>query len=123
MDAKPVVLVIEDSEDIRTFLRLLLQSSFTVVESYDGESGINLLESKNPDLVISDLMMPGLSGAALVSALLNKMPYNVPLLIISADRLLIERMQMEFPLVSFITKPFTPAELRSRISQLLRHQK
>jgi len=79
------ILIIDDEECFRLMMNnLLLQKGFEVIEAYDGLSGLSLLESENPDLVICDLLMPTLTGKEFVDKVLeNPKTKHTPILILT----------------------------------------
>lgn len=117
--SKAKILIIEDEDDIREGIRILLESEeFTVVEACDGFEGLKAVDDET-DLVILDVMMPGISGI-LTCQEIRKKSY-VPILFLSA------KSQEEDKTVGllaggddYLTKPFSYAELRARVKALLR---
>ncbi len=63
---KPVILVVEDNADVRRYICEPLEVDYSVVEAMDGEDGIEKAKSIIPDLIVSDIMMPGRDGYELV---------------------------------------------------------
>ena len=117
--SKAKILIIEDEDDIREGIRILLESEeFTVVEARDGFEGLKAVDDET-DLVILDVMMPGISGI-LTCQEIRKKSY-VPILFLSA------KSQEEDKTVGllaggddYLTKPFSYAELLARVKALLR---
>lgn len=113
------ILIIEDEDDIREGIRILLESEdFTVEEAGDGIKGLSKLDS-DTDLVILDVMMPGISGIMTCKEIRQKS--YVPILFLSA------KSQEEDKTVGllaggddYLTKPFSYAELLARVKALLR---
>ena len=113
------ILIIEDEDDIREGIRILLESEdFTVEEAGDGITGLSKLDS-DTDLVILDVMMPGISGIMTCKEIRQKS--YVPILFLSA------KSQEEDKTVGllaggddYLTKPFSYAELLARVKALLR---
>ena len=60
--SKPSVLIIDDNADIRSYVHSLLHADYTVIEAVDGSEGIRKAMKYVPDLIISDVMMPGIDG-------------------------------------------------------------
>ena len=116
---KAKILIIEDEDDIREGIRILLESEdFTVVEAGDGFEGLRALDGET-DLVILDVMMPGISGIVTCQEIRKKS--YVPILFLSA------KSQEEDKTVGllaggddYLTKPFSYAELLARVKALLR---
>ena len=116
------ILIVDDDPDIRNVLRLLLEDEFTLFDAPDGPSALALLrENKAIDLVILDVMMPGMDGYATCDAL--RAFSNAPVLFLTAksaesDRLSAYRSGGD----DFLSKPFSKAELLAKVSSLLRRK-
>ena len=116
---KENVLMIEDDEDIREGVRILLESeNYQVMEAANGTQGLKLL-NENTDLVILDIMMPGISGLRTCEEI--RKTSNVPVLFLTA------KAQESDKLIGlmaggddYLTKPFSYAELLGRVKALLR---
>ncbi|QBD80073.1 response regulator transcription factor [Ktedonosporobacter rubrisoli] len=120
------VLVIDDEENIIEFIRLGLRyEGFQVESASDGEQGITVAQRINPDLVILDIMMPGMDGLEVCQRLRsNPTTRDVPILMLTAkddvrDRILGLRTGAD----DYLTKPFDFDELLERIRAILRRQK
>ena len=116
---KECVLIIEDDADIREGVRILLESeNYSVREAENGRRGLELLE-ENTDLIILDVMMPGMSGLRTCEEI--RKVSNVPVLFLTA------RAQESDKLIGlmaggddYLTKPFSYGELLGRVKALLR---
>ena len=114
------ILVVDDDPDIRKVLRLLLQDTYFVADAADGETALELLR-RNPDtdLVVLDVMMPGLDGIETCSRLREFS--NVPVLFLTAKSAEADRVSAyNSGGDDFLSKPFSQAELLAKISSLLR---
>jgi signal transduction histidine kinase/ligand-binding sensor domain-containing protein/DNA-binding response OmpR family regulator len=115
------VLVVEDNAELRTFIRTHLQDRFRVVEAADGLQGLELARRLLPDLVLSDVMMPGLDGYALCRALKEDPETDfIPVILLTAraaseDRLAGLREEAD----AYLTKPFQVEELTIQIDNLI----
>ena len=113
------VLIIEDDEDIREGIRILLESEqYTVTEAENGKKGLQLLE-EDTSLVILDVMMPGMTGLRTCEEI--RKVSNVPVLFLTA------KSQESDKLIGlmaggddYLTKPFSYAELLGRVKALIR---
>ncbi len=118
---KPLVLIAEDHPDMNRFLVETLSSDYRVVSCWNGQDALQSALSVEPDVVVTDLMMPGSSGEHLLAQLRSRASlYSVPVLVLSAKadetvrvRLLREGAQ------DFLLKPFLADELRARVSNLV----
>jgi DNA-binding response OmpR family regulator len=110
------VLVVEDEEGIREVLRqYLMVEGHVVLEASDGHRGLALFREQAPDLVLLDLMLPGLDGFSLVSEFRRLRP-SVPVIMLTArdsetDKIAGLRLGAD----DYVTKPFSPRELMARI--------
>jgi CheY-like chemotaxis protein len=64
-DDEPVLLFVEDNEELRSFLKIILSDGFHVIEAGNGTEGFEIARSQLPDIIITDLMMPGMDGLEL----------------------------------------------------------
>ena len=113
------ILIIEDDAEISDMLRILLsQNGYRTVSAYSGTEGV-LVHSKETDLILLDLMLPGKSGEEIIRDLKQK--HNVPVIVISAIHDVNKKVDL-FSLGAddYITKPFHNEELLARISARLR---
>lgn len=112
--ATPVVVVVDDSDEIRSLMTMVLRTDgYKVFEARDGIVGLALIKLKRPDLVLSDVQMPGMTGFQLVVALRQDPDIaTTPVILLTA---LQERSDMRQGMTvgadDYITKPFTPQEL------------
>ena len=120
-DGDAVVLVVEDSPELRDFIAAVLSPHYQVLEATDGEAGERMALEHVPDLVVSDVMMPKKDGFALCHALKNNPKTNhVPVILLTAKA---DRQSTLSGLNQgaddYLSKPFDPKELRLRIRNLL----
>jgi DNA-binding response OmpR family regulator len=119
-DRAATILVIEDEPKIAKWLvSLLEQANFTVVTASDGATGLRLAETKQPDVVLLDLMLPDMDGLDVCRIIRQRS--DVLILMLTArvdetDRLI----GLEMGADDYITKPFSPREVISRIRAFLR---
>ena len=71
---KDIILVVEDSADVREYIHGALESHYTVMEAKDGEEGLRRAGEIIPDLIICDIMMPGLDGYATIEEIMSSLP-------------------------------------------------
>lgn len=115
------ILIVEDDPDIRFLIKDILKDEYTVYEACDGNKAIELIDRIIPDLVISDVMMPGMSGLELCNKLKNApATCQVPIVILSARGSENHHMEgYEVGADAYIAKPFHTAHLKLRIRKLL----
>jgi signal transduction histidine kinase/DNA-binding response OmpR family regulator len=83
--AKPSILVIEDNTDLRTFISDLFKNDFTIYSASDGQTGQDMAIRYNPDLIISDIMMPGIQGNEMCYFLKNDIrTSHIPIILLTA---------------------------------------
>jgi DNA-binding response OmpR family regulator len=115
------ILVVEDDRDIANLVRLHLQDSGYAVElAYDGRTGLARAEAKAYDLLILDLMLPGLEGIE-VCRQLRARPRYTPILMLTAKSSELDRvLGLEMGADDYLTKPFSIRELLARVKAILR---
>lgn len=118
---KVTVLVAEDNEQFRTFMKDLLGQDFTVLTAVDGQEGLAMAREYGPDLIISDVMMPHMDGYAFCRAVKDDVQCcHIPFILLTAKNSSESRSgAYEAGADSFIAKPFDIDVLHSRIRQLL----
>jgi len=114
------ILVIEDESKIADFVRRgLVYEGYAVDVAYDGESGLAQARREPPDLVVLDIMLPGIDGFEVCRILRQEM--NTPILMLTARDDEIDRVVgLEVGADDYLTKPFSTRELMARIKALLR---
>jgi CheY-like chemotaxis protein len=120
-DDAPLILVADDSADLRRWLRHLLGARYRVAEAHDGQSAWQQMASQPPDLVISDWMMPGMSGIELVEKMRDDDALQgVPVIVLSARGEVSDQIQgLDAGAVAYVRKPFRPEFLQAQIDSLL----
>ncbi|MBM2805605.1 MAG: Response regulator [Deltaproteobacteria bacterium] len=117
------ILVVEDEPDIRKLVQYnLLQERYKVLEAEDGEQALKIIQRDKPNLVILDLMLPGLSGIE-VCKLLRERPdtAKLPILMLTAKAGEADRvLGLELGADDYLAKPFSPRELVARVRAILR---
>ena len=121
VNAQNIVLVIEDNDDIRNFLRLTLEPTFRVFDTIDGETGIEKATEIIPDVIVCDVMMPGKDGFE-VTKILKKQEKtsHVPIILLTAKAGVENRITgLETGADAYVPKPFSSDELHARINNLI----
>lgn len=118
---RPRVLVIEDDHQIADFIHQgMTEAGFEVSNAFDGKSGLDLALERAHDLLILDIMLPGMNGMDLL-ATLREQKVDVPVLILSAKRSVDDRvLGLRAGGDDYLVKPFAFAELMARVESLLR---
>ena len=117
----PLVLVVEDNTEVRNYLVSELKDIFRICYSVDGIDGLSKALETMPDLVLSDIMMPGMNGIELCEKLkTDERTSHIPVVLLTAQQS--EEYQIsgfETGADAYITKPFSSAILRVRIANLI----
>ncbi|HUC97321.1 MAG TPA: response regulator transcription factor [Candidatus Polarisedimenticolaceae bacterium] len=117
------ILVVEDEPDIRKLINYnLAQDRFQVLEAEDGEEALKLLQHEKPNLVILDLMLPGLSGLELCKILRDRQDTSrLPILMLTAKAGEADKVVgLEMGADDYLSKPFSPREMVARVRAILR---
>jgi DNA-binding response OmpR family regulator len=119
------ILLVEDEKDLAsTILFRLSAKGYEVILAYDGQEGLDKARADKPDLIILDLMLPKIDGYKVCALLKSDSRYsNIPILIFSAraqdeDRKKAKEAGADF----YMTKPFEPEVLLSKLKELLKEQ-
>ena len=116
------VLVIDDEAPIRLLCRVNLEAEgMSVLEASDGPSGLETARAETPDVILLDVMMPGLDGWAVAESLLeDDRTATIPIIFLTARAEFRDRARgLDIGGVDYITKPFNPVELAPLVRSLL----
>ncbi|WP_164017321.1 ATP-binding protein [Pyxidicoccus trucidator] len=118
----PRVLVVEDDAEIRGFIAGLLAQHYRVLESVNGEEGLQRARTERPDLIVSDVMMPIMSGLQMLTALRNDArTVDIPVILLTARQEVSAKVEgLGTGANDYLGKPFSPRELLARIETQLR---
>ncbi|HZP32410.1 MAG TPA: response regulator [Candidatus Acidoferrales bacterium] len=116
------VLLVEDNENNRDFLRRRLERrGYAVVIAHDGEEGYSLAESEKPDVILMDISLPGMDGWKVTELLkANEATQRIPVIILTAHALISDRAKaFELGCAEYETKPVDFARLTEKIDSLV----
>lgn len=115
------ILIVDDNEDIRSYLRVLLAGQYYVIEASDGQNGLRLAKESVPDLIVGDVMMPVMDGLTFCSKIKeDEVTSHIPVILLTARSEESQRIEgYEHGADAYITKPFSDNLLLVRISNLL----
>jgi DNA-binding response OmpR family regulator len=116
------VLVIDDEAPIRLLCRVNLEAEgMAVLEAADGPSGLEKARSETPDVILLDVMMPGLDGWRVAEELLDdQRTQEIPIVFLTARAELRDRARgLDLGGLDYVTKPFNPVELATQLRRLL----
>lgn len=121
----PTVLVIDDNADIRNYVKALLASEYRVLDAAEGTEGIRLAMKHVPDVVVLDVMMPGMDGVECCRRLKGELQTcHIPVILLTACSLDEQRVQgYDGGADSYISKPFSSQLLLSRIRNLIANRR
>jgi signal transduction histidine kinase/DNA-binding response OmpR family regulator/ligand-binding sensor domain-containing protein len=120
-DDRKQILIIEDNDDLRIFLHQSLGDEYDVIEASDGDSGVETAFSKIPDLIITDIIMPGKQGISICSALKDdERTSHIPIIILTAKTNIEDKFEgLKAGADDYLFKPFYLHEVKIRVSNLL----
>ena len=124
-DNKPSLLVIEDNSELRYYIKGILSDEYNIIEAENGEDGLIKATERVPDLIISDIMMPGLDGIQLCRQLKSEPETShIPLIYLTAKATLNDKIEgLETGADDYIMKPFEAEELKARTKNILNQKK
>jgi two-component system, OmpR family, phosphate regulon response regulator PhoB len=118
----PRVLVIDDEAPIRLLCKVNLEAAgIDVSEAEDGKSGLEAAQSERPDVILLDVMMPGMDGWQVFEELLqDERTANIPIVFLTARAELRDQARgLELGGIDYVTKPFNPLDLAPLVEDLL----
>ena len=120
---KKRILIVEDERHISKLVKVILEkNSFEVLQAFDGQGGIDAAKKEKPDLIILDVMMPGMDGFE-VAERLNRMKETkgIPIIMLSSAAQFKDKMKgLESGAADYITKPFDKNELVAKVKKHLK---
>lgn len=118
------ILLVDDHADIRAYIREHLAPTYRVIEAANGTDALQHARDLTPDLILSDVSMPGMDGFTLVKRLRTDTNLDfIPIILLTARAETEDKLAgLEFGADDYLTKPFNPTELKTRIHNLLHRQ-
>ncbi|MGL1885789.1 MAG: ATP-binding protein [Reichenbachiella sp.] len=116
------ILLVEDNEHLRGFLKDLFFGILTVYEAENGAVGLSIAKDKIPDIIISDVMMPVMDGVAMTKQIKsNVLTSHIPVILLTARTNLIYKKEgFDVGADEYVTKPFNETLLKSRVQNILK---
>ena len=123
-NGKHKMLIIEDHKDIRLYLKILFSANYTLIMAENGEEGIRIARKEMPDIIISDVMMPGLNGFECTKILKEDIKTcHIPIILLTAlvgDTNMVKGLEVGAD--DYILKPFNPDILISKVKRLIKNR-
>lgn len=122
MNTNKKVLIAEDNSVFLLLLKFRLQKEgYTILTATNGKEAIDLIENQEPHIILTDIMMPFISGLELISYVRNKLKRSTPIIVFSAagqEEIVLKAFDLGA--TDFMSKPLSPNELIIRVKKLLR---
>ncbi|MBP4143055.1 response regulator transcription factor [Flavobacterium sp. I-SCBP12n] len=122
MNTNKKVLIAEDNSVFLLLLKFRLQKEgYTILTATNGKEAIDLIEDQEPHIILTDIMMPFISGLELISYVRNKLKRSTPIIVFSAagqEEIVLKAFDLGA--TDFMSKPLSPNELIIRVKKLLR---
>lgn len=123
--AKRTILSVEDNQEFQNFMANQLSGNYNVLKSRDGEEALEMLNSKNVDIIICDIMMPGMDGLTFCQKVKNDLKFShIPVILLTAKTALQSKIDgLVIGADDYIVKPYSSEFLVARIENLLENRK
>ncbi len=121
LDNENILLIVDDNEDIRKYLRSIFEKEYKIIEAVNGKDGIEKATAQVPDIIISDLMMPEMDGFEFCKILkADEKTSHIPIVMLTAKANIESRIEgFELGADDYLTKPFNSQEMQARVKNLL----
>ena len=115
------ILIVEDNDDLRGFLRDILSSQYNIITATNGKEGLEKAETEQPDFILTDVTMPEMDGLTMVKNIKSKKQLShIPILVLSAKASMDDRVEgLRIGIDDYISKPFSATYLRQRIANII----
>jgi signal transduction histidine kinase/ligand-binding sensor domain-containing protein/CheY-like chemotaxis protein/AraC-like DNA-binding protein len=120
-----IILIVEDNVDVRNYIREHTEIEYTIIESSNGEEGIQKAQENIPDLIITDIMMPRMDGYKFSREIRkDERTSHIPIIMLTAKAGIDDKIEgLETGIDDYLTKPFSTRELKVRIKNLILQRK
>lgn len=115
------ILIVEDNDDLRGFLRDILSSQYNIITASNGKEGLEKAEAEQPDFILTDVTMPEMDGLTMVKKIKSKKQLShIPIIVLSAKASMDDRVEgLRIGIDDYISKPFSATYLRQRIANII----
>jgi two-component system, cell cycle response regulator len=122
---QPIILLVDDNEDILEFLERMLKLKYDIFKAKDGSEALSVLDKETVQLVISDVMMPVMDGFELCRIIKSNVEYShIPVILLTAKNGIQAKVEgLELGADAYIEKPFSKEHLQAQIASLLNNRK
>ncbi|MBI4208639.1 MAG: response regulator, partial [Deltaproteobacteria bacterium] len=120
-DKQHRILIVEDNAEMRGFIKFELHKHYRILEAGDGQKGLERAAKELPDLIVSDIMMPGVDGYELARRIKADVhTQHIPVILLTAKAELADKIEgLGIGADDYLIKPFNPKELRARVKNLI----
>ena len=117
----PIILLVDDEEEILEFLERILRTKYTILKAENGREALNILATEAVQLVVSDVMMPVMDGFELCKMIKSDFEHShIPVILLTAKNTIQSKIQgLELGADSYIEKPFSKDHLKAQIASLI----
>ncbi|MGA9291368.1 MAG: ATP-binding protein [Ignavibacteriaceae bacterium] len=124
-DNIPIVLIVEDENDIRNFIKENIGKEYKILESENGKDGLKKSIEHIPDLIVSDIIMPEMNGIELCNKIkTDERTSHIPVILLTAKSSVDDKLEgLETGADDYLTKPFNISELQVRVSNLIEQRR
>lgn len=125
VSSRPKVLVVEDNHDLRSYISKVLERDFDVICAKNGLEGLESVHSDNPDIIITDIMMPEMDGITMCRQIKDDIvTSHIPVIMLTAKDSSADKQEgYEAGAASYLTKPFSAKLLLARVNNIMRLQR
>lgn len=120
-DKSTTLLIVEDNNDLRSFLVSILSQDYNVISAENGKVGLDKADKEMPDFIITDVMMPEMDGLTMVRNIKrNRNISHIPIIVLSAKASMEDRIKgLKEGIDDYITKPFSATYLKQRVENII----
>jgi Response regulators consisting of a CheY-like receiver domain and a winged-helix DNA-binding domain len=118
---RPTILIVDDNKEILDFLEEILGEDYYILSTTGAQQALDIMATHSIQLVISDVMMPGIDGFEFCKQIKSNLDYcHIPVVLLTAKNTLISRIEgLELGADAYIDKPFSPRHLKVQVANLI----